>query len=192
MPRADAPDRLAFRRLAESDLPLLHRWLNAPHVLEWWDRPGPAPDEVRAKYLPRITGPHDVAPYVICRGETPIGYIQLYPVGAEEWGRRDAGGAVGIDLFIGEARYLHRGLGPRILRHFLKEIVFQDEAIHACFIDPSPRNHIAIRAFEKAGFRAVGRATDPGSGGEIHLMRITRNEFEGRDFRRYPPYRGGK
>ena len=107
----------------------LHQWLNAPHVLEWWDRP-------------------DV--------------------------RRGAG----VDLFIGDVRSLHRGLGPWILRQFLKDIVFRYPSIAECFIDPSPRNHSAIRAFEKAGFRAVGAAADPDSGLQVHLMRITRRDFE--------------
>jgi RimJ/RimL family protein N-acetyltransferase len=178
MPHADAPGRFAFRWLDESDLPLLHRWLNAPHVLEWWDRPGPTPDEVRAKYLPRVTGMHDVTPYIICLGEIPLGYIQLYPIRHGTWGRHDPGSSAGLDLFIGDSRYLRRGLGPRILRQFLEEIVFRDEAVNACFIDPSPRNRIAIRAFEKAGFRSVGIGTDPDSGLEVHLMRITRHDFE--------------
>ena len=81
-------------------------------------------------------------------------------------------------MFIGERRYLHRGLGPRILKHFLRRIVFHDQAVDACFIDPSPHNRIAIRAFEKAGFRRVGTAADPDTGAKVLLMRIGRREFE--------------
>lgn len=171
---------MTFRRLTESDLDLLHRWLNAPHVLEWWDRPGPTLDEVREKYLPRVTGPSDVVPYIICRDEMPIGYIQLYPVQSGAWGLADVHGGAGLDLFIGDVRCLHGGLGPRILRQFLKEIAFRDESTDECFIDPSPRNRIAIRVFEKAGFRYVAAAIDPDTGVEVRLMRITRSDFEKR------------
>jgi RimJ/RimL family protein N-acetyltransferase len=178
MPRGKPAERITFRRLGEPDLPLLHRWLNAPHVLEWWDRPGPTLDQVRAKYLPRITAPGDVTPYVIRREETAIGYIQLYRVGEGAWGLRGVGSSAGVDLFIGELAHLHRGLGPRILRQFLTAIVFQDHGVEACFTDPSPRNRSAIRAFEKAGFHSVGSATDPESGLDVYLMRVTRQALE--------------
>ena len=169
---------MIFRPLDESDLPRLHRWLNAPHVLEWWGRPGPTPNEVRAKYRPRVTGPSDVIPYIICQDEVPIGYIQRYSVEPGAWGLPDVRGGAGLDLFIGDARWLHRGLGPQILKQFLETIVFRDASIDACFIDPSPRNRVAIRAFEKAGFRHFGLGTDPDSGFDVRLMRITRRDFE--------------
>lgn len=168
------PDRLSFRRLDESDLPLLHRWLNTPHVLEWWDRPGPTPDEVRAKYLPRVTGTDDVTPYVICRNAAPIGYIQLYRIGEGRWGLHDAASSVGVDLFIGDARYVGRGLGPRILEAFLRSIVFADEAVDTCYVDPSPRNHAAIRAYAKTGFRPVPAATAPDASPAVYLMQAGR------------------
>lgn len=71
---------------------------------------------------------------------------------------------------------LHRGLGPRILRQFVGAIVFRDKAITTCFIDPSPRNRGAIRAFEKAGFRYVATGTDPDTGAAVYLMHITRSD----------------
>lgn len=158
---------------------MLHRWLNTPHVLEWWDRPGPTPDQVRAKYLPRTAGPDDdVTPYIIRLGEAAIGYIQLYPVRAGMWPLPNTEPGIGIDVFIGDSRYVHRGLGPRILRRFLKDIVFRDQAVDKSFVDPSTRNRVAIRAFEKAGFRRVGTATDPDSGAAVDIMRITRKELE--------------
>lgn len=170
----DTIGRPSFRRLTEADLPLIHRWLNLPHVLEWWDRPGPSLDEVRAKYVPRLDDDSDVTPYVIHWDDVPIGYIQRYPVHEGAWGLRNVGTSVGIDLFIGHARYLGRGLGTQILRAFLREIVFQNPAVDACFIDPSPRNAVAIRAFEKAGFRDAGTGVDADTGAEVRLMKVER------------------
>lgn len=175
----DASGRLSFRRLTETDIPQLHRWLNAPHVLEWWDRPGPSLDDVRAKYLPRVAGQEDVSPYLICVDGMPIGYIQAYRVEAGAWGLRDVrGGGVGLDLFIGDAHWMHRGFGAQILRQFIGEVAFQDETVTECFIDPSPRNHIAIRAFEKAGFRHLTAGVDPDTGLAVQVMRLARDAFE--------------
>lgn len=29
--------RVTFRRLVDDDLPMLHRWLNEPGVVRWWE-----------------------------------------------------------------------------------------------------------------------------------------------------------
>jgi RimJ/RimL family protein N-acetyltransferase len=177
--------RITFRRLGKRDLPLLHRWLNTPHVLEWWDRPGPTLDQVRAKYLPRLVRPAGgFAAYIIHSGERPVGYIQVYRVQDGTWKVPESElvrEGMGVDLFIGDPRYLYRGLGPRILRRFLTAIVFRNPGVHACFIDPSPRNRVAIRAFEKAGFRRVGNALAPKSVADVCLMRLTREELGQKD-----------
>ena len=176
---SEAPAKLSirFRALEEGDLLLLNHWLSTPHVRAWWDRPGPSLDDIRARYLPRLRGEADAVPYLILYADLPIGYIQLYPVQDGTWGLRPSTPAVGLDLFVGEPGYLHRGLGPRILRQFLGEIVFRDETIGECFIDPIARNRAAIRAFEKAGFRHIAtvRGADPSE--STYLMRITRTEY---------------
>ena len=33
---ADPETRITFRALTADDLPLVVRWLNTPHVREWW------------------------------------------------------------------------------------------------------------------------------------------------------------
>ena len=40
----------------------------------------------------------------------------------------------GIDLFIGEVQFHHRGLGAPIIRQFLNDIVFSDPAVESCII----------------------------------------------------------
>jgi RimJ/RimL family protein N-acetyltransferase len=170
----DTSGRISFRRLTEPDIPVLHRWLNAPHVLEWWDRPGPVLDDVREKYLPRVAGASDATPYLIYRDGVQIGYIQLYSVEAGAWGLPDVRAGVGIDLFIGDTKYLHRGLGSAILRQFVREVAFRDAPVAACYVDPVPRNHSAIRAFEKAGFSDVAAGTDPVTGREVRIMAVKR------------------
>jgi hypothetical protein len=71
-------------------------------VLEWWDRPGPTLGQVRAKYLPRMTGASDVTSYVTYYGEVPIGYIQLYRARAGAWGLHSIG--AGWDSIPSSAR----------------------------------------------------------------------------------------
>ena len=160
---------IGFRKLERRDLPLMHRWLNTPHVVEWWPDEALALDEIVAMYTPRIEGLEDVRCFVIVHGDTPIGYIQEYPVDER---------SVGIDLFIGEVAFHHRGLGASIIRRFLGDVVFADPAIEICVIDPVVSNRGAIRAYEKAGFCYFETVTLAGESEPHHMMRIGRAEFE--------------
>jgi aminoglycoside 6'-N-acetyltransferase len=159
---------ISFRALDRGDLPLMHRWLNTPHVAEWWGDEALPFDAIIAKYTPRIEGKEDVRCFVIVLGDMKIGYIQEYPA---------SDNSAGIDLFIGEIAFLHRGLGASIIRQFLNDIVFADQAVESCVIDPSVLNRGAIRAYEKAGFRFFKTETNPGEAEAHHMMRIGREEF---------------
>jgi aminoglycoside 6'-N-acetyltransferase len=169
---------IRFRALEEADLPLLDRWLSTPHVRAWWGRPGPTLDAIHAQYGPLLRGDTDAVAYLVLSSDVPIGYIQRYPVRDEAWGLRPSTPAVGLDLFIGDPGYLYRGLGPQILRQFLGEIVFSDNTIVECWIDPIARNRAAIRAFEKAGFRHIATARGADLSEPVYLMRITRAEHD--------------
>jgi len=169
-----------FRTLDRGDLAMMHRWLNTPHVVEWWPDEALTLDQIIAKYAPRIDGKEDVRCFVIVHGDTPIGYIQEYPVAEDsEYAAHIAAAerAAGIDLFIGEVEFLHRGLGAPIIRQFLKDIVFADPAVESCIIDPAVSNRGAIKAYEKAGFRFLREVTNTGAAEPQHLMIIGRAEF---------------
>jgi RimJ/RimL family protein N-acetyltransferase len=80
--------------------------------------------------------------------------------------------AAGLDLFVGEPAFLHRGLGPRILARFLEDVVWPTTGCRTCVAGPHPGNAAAIRAFEKAGFRDVGDVGDASEPDAERLMRI--------------------
>jgi RimJ/RimL family protein N-acetyltransferase len=169
--------RIGFRRMTEDDLPLMHRWLQQPYVLEWWwGGVPPTYEAVEAKYRARLRGEEPTDPYLILANGQPIGYIATYMIAdhpeyaaqieAEE-------GAAGVDLFIGEAAYLHQGLGAPILRVFLRDVIFGTMGARSCIIGPDERNAIAIRAYEKAGFHAYKTVHIPDDEAPLLLMRIT-------------------
>jgi RimJ/RimL family protein N-acetyltransferase len=181
--RHPAPALIGFRRLQAADVPLMHRWLTSPGVARWYgdgtDQPYAA---IEAKYTPRIEGRSPVQPWLILFDGLPIGYIQTYPIAPfPEYAAHsgDDAGAAAIDMFIGEDGYRGRGFGATSLRAFLCEIVFADPQMTHCFIDPDPENAVAIRAYARAGFRAL-RRIDPAPPGEpCLLMRVNRDEIPG-------------
>ena len=86
--------KIEYRPLTESDLPMLHQWLNRPHLKRWW-RAETTLEEVRDKYLPRIAGADAAVPYLGFVGDQPVSYNQSYRV------RGSIGGLINRALCFG-------------------------------------------------------------------------------------------
>ena len=177
------PAQIGFRRMVMGDLPLMHRWLQVSQVLEWWwGGVAPSYEAVAEKYGPRVRSEEPTDQYIILHGSRPIGYIQTYmirdyPEYAAVVGADD--GAAGVDLFIGETDYLHKGFGCHILRAFLRDVVFGAGDATSCVIGPSAANRVAIRAYEKAGFRYFKTIPSSNEPTPEYLMRIARADILG-------------
>lgn len=173
---------ISFRMLKEEDLDLMNKWLNTNFVTEWYNKSGSSYAEVLDKYLPRIKGEQPVYSYIITNNNIAIGYIQRYMikdfpdysmhVDTEEK-------AVGIDLFIGEDKYIHKGLGSIIITKFLQKFVFTRSEIDCCIIGPEPKNKAAIRVYEKVGFKYFKTIQVPDEEESEYLMKIYRDELRG-------------
>ena len=172
-----------FPALTEADLPLIRRWLLEPHVRRWWDEANGNryPDHELDKYGARIRGDDDTTEIFFIRHlGRPIGFIQCYRIDdSDGYGTALAldASAAGIDLFIGEPSEVGRGRGPRIIRAFLRDVVFARYEVAECVIGPSVKNLSAIRAYEKAGFRFFRDVVVPDEPDPEHLMRIRREDL---------------
>ncbi|MEK7571879.1 MAG: GNAT family N-acetyltransferase [Patescibacteria group bacterium] len=173
-------ENISFRRVQMEDLPLLHRWLNEPHVHAWYDKDEEQTfDHVSKEYLPKITGEEPTKGYIVLYDTYPVAYIQSYRAG--DWpefshitgyGASDAG----VDLFVGDPKLMGKGFGTMMIKKFLQEIIFVDPGIKKCFIDPEPNNKRAIRAYEKAGFRYVKTVQMPDEPDPSYFMEINKEE----------------
>jgi aminoglycoside 6'-N-acetyltransferase len=154
-----------FRPMTPDDLPLLKRWLAAPHVVQWW---GNTPEQFEL-----VRGDLEVEAmdqYVVTTNDRPFGYLQCYDpmvwpdngLGAHPAGTR------GIDQFIGEPDLLERGHGSAFIRIFIERLLKAGSP--RVITDPDPNNHRAIRAYEKAGFRR-DRIVDTPDGRALLMVR---------------------
>jgi aminoglycoside 6'-N-acetyltransferase len=137
-------DRVILRPIVPADAPRMVEILATPEVARWW----PAYDLARfeAEYL---EDEPNVVHYAIDLDGVVVGLIQT--VEEPEPDFRSAG----IDLFLDPA--IHgRGLGPDAIRAVVRHLIEHD-GHHRITIDPAADNVAAIRAYEKVGFRAVGR-----------------------------------
>ena len=151
--------------MTADDLPLLKRWLAAPHVVQWWGNTYEQFELVRGDLEVEA-----MDQYVVTTNDRPFGYLQCYDpmvwpdngLGAHPAGTR------GIDQFIGEPAMLERGHGSAFIRMFIERLLKAGSP--RVITDPDPNNHRAIRAYEKAGFRR-DRIVDTPDGRALLMVR---------------------
>lgn len=158
-----------FKKLIESDLPLLLSWFKEPHVQKWW--PTPEKGELLGKFLQRIRS-KDTFGYIVYFGDHPIGYIQYYYIDrtnkkAGSWLPPLPETTVGTDQFIGDPQYLGKGYGTLFIKQFINELKKIEPTVTTIIVDPDPENFVAIRCYEKVGFTRIGVYD---VSGEKHLL----------------------
>jgi len=163
---------IAFRPLAHDDIPVVAGWLEQPHVREWWIE---SVEEAVWERAPGIEGDRPTDQYVIVVDGRDVGMIQTYLVEDHpDWaaivGTED--GLAGVDLFVGDADLIGRGIGPQVLSQFTREIVFARPRTAAVIATVEEPNRRSWRAFEKAGFRHVRDVEEEGL--PHRLMRLDR------------------
>ena len=157
---------------------MLRRWLNTPHVYEWWGcHVGPGAlggagkdaateTQVEAKYGPIIDHGSATHRFIIEHAGAPIGLIQWYHLrdfaGYARAISEDPAGTAGIDLLIGEPSAIGQGLGSRAIDAFVASVVFRSPDVDRVVAGPAATNARSLRVFAKAGFRRVRYASIEG------------------------------
>ena len=178
MPASNNP--VTLRLMTELDFPMLHEWLNRPHILEWWGGKKECPTlcEVLKDYTPLVLAREAVTPYIALLGEEPIGYAQSYVAlrsGDGWWDDETDPGVRGIDQSLANPTQLNMGLGTGLVRA-LVQLLFSDFTVAKIQTDPAPNNHRTIRCYEKAVFVQQKVITTPD--GPATYMVQTRQAFE--------------
>ncbi|WP_375413522.1 GNAT family N-acetyltransferase [uncultured Bradyrhizobium sp.] len=159
-----ASDLYQFHPMAAADLPLIRRWLETPHVSQWWHDP--------AEQFELVSGDldhPDMAQYVVAWNGRPFAYLQCYNL--SDWNTgfgEQPSGTRGLDQFIGEADMLGRGHGSALVRAFTERLLAKGTP--RVVIDPDPANTRAIRAYERAGFTR-DRIVDTPDGPALLMVR---------------------
>jgi aminoglycoside 6'-N-acetyltransferase len=128
----------AVRLASEADADMLVDWHGDPDVARYWDGETFTRDQMLAR-LRRS----DVAGFVVEAGGRPIGYLQVWREGVE----------AGLDMFLVPAAR-GRSLGPDAARAVARHLR-DDLGWPRVTVDPYLWNDAAVRAWERAGFRAV-------------------------------------
>jgi len=167
---------ITFREVNEKDFNKLYFWLNTPHVKKFWDpNDNFTFEQISEKYSKRLKeGKIEI--YIFSINNIDIGFIQTYIVD-DLSSFKIKGTAKGIDLYIGEEKYLYKGYGKEIIREFLRKFVFNDNTIKYAVIDPEQRNISAIKAYKKAGFEHSNTAYNEIEKAICYYMVLSRDKF---------------
>jgi RimJ/RimL family protein N-acetyltransferase len=153
-----------FTKLTQNDWSLLLQWFKEPHVEKWW--PTPEENELMEYFLEKIRSKNTFG-FVVLLDEKPIGYIQYYYI---DRSKVESGSllpslpdetTIGIDQFIGDPNYLHKGYGTQFIKQFIAELPIIEPEITTIILDPNPENLAAIRCYEKVGFEKVCTYENP-------------------------------
>jgi len=145
-----------FRPMSTEDLPMVRRWLETPHVAQWWHDP----DEQFALVSEDLNHPA-MDQFVVTADDRPFAYLQCYDPTA--WSDNGLGthplGTRGIDQFIGEPDMVDRGHGSALILSFVDGLL--KAGTPRVVTDPDPENVRAVRAYEKAGFQKARLVNTP-------------------------------
>lgn len=163
---------ICLRRATPADIPLLKYWDTQPHIIEtvcgddggWpWDVEIPVTVPWREHLIAEEDG-------------RPVGFMQIIDPAEEEahyWGDIEPD-LRAVDIWIGEAGDLGRGLGTQMMQLAL-ERCFSNPQVKAILIDPRSSNTRAHSFYERIGFRFVERRMFGPD--DCHVMRLTREDW---------------
>jgi aminoglycoside 6'-N-acetyltransferase len=163
---------MQLRPATPDDLDLLRHWDSQPHVAAafggdgWYDWPA------------ELAGPQPWHELLIAEADgRPVGFLEITdPVlePTQYWGPQP-GNVRAVDIWIGEAADLGRGLGTAMMRLALARC-FADPRVAAVLVDPLATNERAHRFYERQGFHPVERRVFERE--ECLVLRLERADWE--------------
>jgi aminoglycoside 6'-N-acetyltransferase len=136
-------ERVVLRPPTEADIGPLAAIFATPEVARWW------PDEDEESMRERVAeGDPDTTSWAVLANDEIVGLAQAW----EEPDPMYRHG--GIDLSLHPDRQ-GRGLGADTVRT-VAGWLFDERGHHRITIDPAAHNAVAIRCYERVGFRPVG------------------------------------
>ena len=138
------------------DPELVSRWMNEPHVAEFWEQAWP-PERWAAAIAGQLAGDYS-RPYLVSRDAEPLAYVEIYRTPRDVVGRHYPADPydLGLHLAIGEKGRTGRGQGRALVRAIAEGLAVADPRCPKVLADPDERHVIARRTFLSAGYQLLG------------------------------------
>jgi RimJ/RimL family protein N-acetyltransferase len=145
-------ERVALAPIEAETVPLFYRWFNDMELLRTAGiGDGPWTMERVEAWCKRFNGNEGEAWFMVFERESdrPIGFAGLRDIDERH-------GTAEYAISIGEASARGKGFGTEATRLML-DYAFVARGLHSVLLDAAEYNPAGIRAYEKAGFREIGR-----------------------------------
>lgn len=157
---------ITFRPLVAGDLPTMHRWLQDPQVVHWWEGDDVTWAGVLDTYGTPGGDPEDH--FMALLDGRPFGWCQSYRLAdvEEDIGffaplGLDPATTASIDYLIGSPADRGRGLGGAMIRAFVEQELARHPAWRHIVVAPQRANEASWRCLESAGFERGPLIADP-------------------------------
>jgi diamine N-acetyltransferase len=170
-------DRVALGPIERDSMPLFYRWFNDPEMMRTAGiGDGPWTLERVEAWTKRFGGDSSEAWFMVYLRDTgqPIGFAGLRDIDERH-------GTAEYAISIGEASARGKGYGTEATRLML-DYAFIARGLHSVLLDAAEYNPGGIRAYQKAGFREIGRRHESdvmgGKRWDTVFMQALASEFE--------------
>ena len=163
---------ITYRPAVSEDAKMLSKWDSAAHMQDikgnsgWWHWQDELadPGHWREMLIAELDG-------------EPFAFLQIMNAGLDPedyWQNLDTTN-MAIDMWIGRAEHLYRGLGKQIMRHAVS-VCFENAHVTSVWLDPLASNRSAISFYQKFGFLPVEiRQQDADL---LHIHKLNRIDWE--------------
>lgn len=169
--------RFYFKPVEPSQRALVHQWLKTPHAAEWFYGQGL---ENTINHLDEFfQGNRQVHYWIGYDNAHPFAFfittfVTQEDVKLKKW-CLEKGPAITLDILIGDANYLGKGLAPQLIREFL---LSQFPDVTEVLIDPEASNARAVHVYQKVGFAIIDTFIPSHSPHLHYMMRLSMKQLK--------------
>ena len=164
-----------FKLVEAKHRSLVHNWLKEPHVASWFYGQGL---ENTFRHLDEFIQGLSLSQYWIAYESTlPFAFFITSSISESDnllrqWSIK--GGAITLDMLIGDTNYLGKGLSSPLIKQFL---LSQFSQVTNVLIDPEATNLRAIHVYKKVGFTILGEFIPSHSPNPHYMMHLNMKEL---------------
>ena len=156
---------------------LMYKWCKQEFIYEWFEQRILSFEEIVNKYkMKLINRKQDL--FFICYNEVKIGFVQIYKYDDKKISElKDYKNIYEYDIFIGEAEYLSKGIGTKVVK-YINNYIYDNYLSDCIVLRVFKRNIRAIKCYQKNNFKIIYEYEDKDTLGnnEKFLFLVNKNE----------------
>ena len=148
-------DRIYLSPRNNEDIEKIYKWCSNKYVYEWFEQRKLSYEEIREKYLKKLRDKRQDL-YIIKSNGVYIGLVQIYKYENDiKFDKLDNYKNIyEYDIFIGEEKYLSKGIGTKII-NLVNDNIYKKYKADLILLRPFRKNKRAINCYIKCDFKEI-------------------------------------